>query len=417
MILYSNGQYRTERPPTEANKVIADDLASLSAEEREALRVILQQMDTSGNGAVLQQLDAQDYTRAPVDMETFVKDPYYLGATCDVLYDKWLKDLTSIFDHRYREVVFTGSIGSGKSFAASVGICRMLYELSLMVSPHRTFGIAPGSNISIVVFSVNAELAMKVAFENIVSKLQASPYFQEHFPFEVTKKELRFPNSIWVAPRATTDTSALGLNVVSAFLDEANFLPMKRAKNKIDTGQDKAEQIYNGLKRRMKSRFQKKGKLPGLLFIVSSKNTKENFTERLIAVSKNDPTFWVSDYSTWDVKPTDLYSGERFHVLGGNEQTPSRILTKEEAAEYTSKASILPDGCVLVSVPEEFRTDFEKDLEGSLRDMAGIATVSISPFIQRRDKILAAVENGRKTYGPTYRHPSSHFHRGVLRGW
>ncbi len=404
MIEFSNGKYRTIRPPAESSKVIQDDLASLTPAEREALKHMLKEMSGQGDARILKHLDSFDYKGELVDMRTFVKDEHFLGKTCDVLYDKWLEDLDAIFENRYREIVFTGSIGSGKSFAASVGICRMLYELSMLKNPHRTFGIAPGSNISIVVFSVNAELAMKVAFENIVSKLQASPYFQENFPFEVTKKELRFPNSIWVAPRATTDTSALGLNVVSAFLDEANFLPQKKVKNKIDTGGDKAEQIYNGLKRRMKSRFQKKGKLPGVLFIVSSKNTKENFTERLIAASKKDPTFWVSDYSTWDVKPSDLYSGEKFHVLVGNEQTPSRILTPAEGVEYSKPGSI-PDGCVLIEAPEEFRPDFEKDLEGAVRDMAGIATVSISPFIQRREKLLSAVELGRKAYGPSYRHP------------
>jgi len=51
---------------------------------------------------------------------------------------------------------------------------------------------------------------------------------------------------------------------------------------------------------------------------------------------------------------------------------------------------------VVIAVPEDFRSDFERDLEDSIRDLAGIATVSIAPFIQRRERIQAAADFGEK---------------------
>jgi intein/homing endonuclease len=295
------------------------------------------------------------------------------------------------------------SIGWGKTFLASIGICYILYQLSLMKNPQRSFGIAAGSYIDIVVFSVTEELAKKVAFDNIVGKIQASPYFQENFPFEVTKRELRFPNQIRVAPRATTDNSALGLNVMSALMDETDFMANNMKSKKIAqfATVDKAESIYNTIKRRMKSRFERQGKLPGIMFIVSSKNTRDNFTERLIQRSKNESTFFVRDYATWHVKPENYFNSGRFWVLVGNEQIPTRILTPEELEKYKDN---IPDNCVLIDIPEDFRREFENDLEGSVRDVAGIATVSVSPFIQRRDKITECLALYKQVY-PQGGHP------------
>lgn len=291
----------------------------------------------------------------------------------------------------------TGAIGIGKSFFCSIGLCRILYEISCLKDPHKTFGLAKDTNITLAAFSVNEELATKVVFENIKTKIMASPYFQEHFSFSATKKELRFPSSVWVAPRATTDTSALGLNVISAFMDEGNFLP-KRGK---DAGiVDHADVIYSSLKRRMKSRFERKGKLPGILFIASSKTTTEDFVSRRLREAKDDPSIFVRDYALWDVKPEN-YSTTKFKVMVGNESAPSKIL---EAGEETRLS--MPEGTLVIDVPEDFRHDFEANLEGSIKDLAGISVVSVSPFIQRREKLQDAVDADKKLLGP-HRHPFS----------
>lgn len=289
----------------------------------------------------------------------------------------------------------TGAIGWGKTFGVSIGVCYLIYLLSCMRDPHASFGIAPNSNITIACLSVNEQLATKVAYENIATKIEASPYFQENFPFEKTKKELRFPKKIWVAARATTDSSVLGLNVIGGFLDEANFMHQRGNKNdpRFDlVGQ--AENLYNAMQRRMKSRFERKGKLPGILFVVSSKQTANDFTAKRIRESKDDPTIFVRDYSLWDVKPDIYYSGDWFHVVVGNEQSPSRVLKEDEDPDLV--ATTINEGCVMVAVPSDYRHDFEKDLEGSIRDLAGVATVSVSPYIQRRDKIEAAIDHDRE---------------------
>jgi hypothetical protein len=272
-----------------------------------------------------------------------------------------------------------------------------------MKNPHRSFGLSADSNISIVGLSVSEQLATKVVFENIATKIRASKYFQEHFPFEYTKKEMRFPKHIWVAARASTDTSALGLNCVSALLDETNFMPKPnrnlRGAGSIDI-QDRAEILYATIQRRMKSRFARNGKLPGMIFLVSSKKTPDDFTARRIRESSKDPGVFVRDYSLWDVKPSN-YSEKVFYVLAGNEMVRSRIL---DDGEVDKIRATLSEGSVVINVPVDFRKDFERDLEGSIRDIAGtlITTepsdkvaliLSTSPSSKMRDRTISLPDN------------------------
>jgi hypothetical protein len=389
-IVDKDGRSISTQSDADEVEALRKQLEGLGEDEREALMLMLAELQDppeDGEKPLVELVSEAEFKHTPVDIETFVKDEYYLGNTCSTLYPQLMKDMKVLFGSgHYEEAILTGSIGWGKTFFASIGVCRVLYELSCLKNPHRSFGLATDSNIAIVCLSVNETLAMKVAFENIATKVKASPYFQENFPFKHTKKEFRFPNNVWLAARATTDTAALGLNVIGALLDETNFMDRGRAIDPRLGAVDHAELIYTGLMRRMKSRFGRQGRLPGKLFLVSSKKTKDDFTARRIAEARNVPAVFVRDYALWDVKPSDYHSSKTFTVLCGNDQVPSRVLSEDEAKK--TKGVSVADGCTLINVPEDFRFDFENDLENAIRDIAGVATVAISPFIQRREKLV-----------------------------
>lgn len=386
------------------------DIVPIGYEELKEIRAELGEVRARGLGSMFQCPKGQRLSRAKFGelVETFGYEGKYAWlAKSDLLWER----VESVADVGTRPVVdlsVPGThnfVGNGivvhNTFTASIAICRILYELSCMKDPHRAYGIAADSNISIVGLSVSEELATKVVFENIATKIDASPYFKEHFPYERTKKEMRFPGHIWVAARATTTNAALGLNVVAALIDEGNFMP-KGNDPRFDAV-DKAEILYNGLKRRLKSRFQELGRLPGAIFIISSKMTADDFTARRIKASTKDPHVFVRDYALWEVMPPGTYDGDVFWVLVGNEQTPSKILSPDEVDTFKEDK---PEGCVLVEVPEDFRPEFEADLEGAIRDIAGIATVSVSPYIQRREKIDEAVDNREHPFSEISYDPS-----------
>jgi len=211
------------------------------------------------------------------------------------------------------------------------------------------------------------------------------------------KKELIFPNKISINACATTDTSALGTNPVCAFMDEVNFLakPVRSVKSLPGIEDyDQAETIYNALKIRMKSRYERRGRLPGLLILVSSKQTVEDFVERRLneAVEQKDPSIYAVDTCLWEVRPDDFDLKNGFEVLCGNETTLSRIL---DPTEVEATKAHKPEGTLIIRVPAEFRPDFERNIERAIRDLAGLSTAAVHPFIQRREKIRDACKPGR----------------------
>jgi hypothetical protein len=57
----------------------------------------------------------------------------------------------------------------------------------------------------------------------------------------------------------------------------------------------------------------------------------------------------------------------------------------------------------VIEVPDDFRVDFENDLDGSIRDIAGISTLTVDQYIRNFSKVMSAVE--RSEEDPHRRHP------------
>jgi len=393
MIHEEQGRSWSEQTVDDLEELVAAEFHKLSPGEKELVlqmyaEALGEDLEHEGR-RVVDQIATAQYIREPVDMRTFILDPYYLGETCNVIFPQLLDDLIEVFDGQYSEVIFTGAIGTGKTFSCSIGICRMLYELSCLHQPQRAYGLSKEAPISIACFSANEELAKEVALKNVVGKIAQSPYFAEHFPFKITQKNIRFPNNVLVVSRATTPRGALGMNLIAGLIDEGNFLPVRKKKANDRFGAvNMAKDLYDSIKRRIHSRYGRAGKL----FLPSSKATHDSFIQQRIEAAKYDSTIFVRDYALWDVKPDD-YGPRRFYVLCGNEQVRSRILGEDEAVLIKENQ---PERTVLIEVPEDLRSEFTSDLEGSIRDLAGIATTAVSPFIQRRDKIHDMVDATRE---------------------
>lgn len=265
-------------------------------------------------------------------------------------------------------------------------LLRMLYECLCLRNPQRTYGLLPGAKIHFVILSATAKLAQKVVYESMIDYLRGSPYFQ-NVGFHPVKDEIRFPKNIRVMGGASSDKNVLGMNAFGGIIDETNF--RKKQKNQ-QLGQqnqpkDSAEAAYTSIVRRMKSRFITAGKVPGILCLLSSKNLQDDFTERRVKEAQNDPKVFYREYALWEVN-RDNFSSKTFRVLVGNEMMRSRILTAYECADGP------PQGCKIIDVPEDLRVDFERDINGAIRDIAGIATIAKEPFIAMREKIALMVD-------------------------
>lgn len=345
------------------------------------------------------------YHTQPVSMEQFIEDPYFLGDSCETLWPKLKQDVIDLFASPYREAILTGGIGVGKTFCASIAICRIIYELSCLVNPQKTFGLSSGTEIVIPLISKNLILAREVMKSAIDDKIKDSPYFQNHCAPNIKREYTLFPNNIRVTIGSYGSERILGANVICAFCDETNF-PPKTRKQQITTGFgqrvsaahfDIVEKVYRGLVRRIKSRFQKiGGDFPGMVLLASSAATVDSFTERKIRESKDDPSIFVRDHTPWTARP-EIFTGEWFYILCSASSLKARFINPEEYNKIDD-AYLKEHDAWIIEVPDVYRTDFETDMENALRDIAGISTQAISAFIQRLDAVDDCIDDRKHPF-------------------
>lgn len=322
-------------------------------------------------------------THEPVDVNRFMDDDYFLGLG-DQIYPEVRAAIKTIIEGGYIEALLMGAVGIGKSTLAQIVTAYHLYLLSCEKWPQAKFGLMPTSTIVIAMLNRSDYLAQQVTYGEFRSFMENVPYFNEHYPFIRDKKsEMEFPKGrVSIIASAAFNNKLLGMNIIGGCVDEMNFMQVvERSKQSREGGEfNQAKAIYNALVRRRKSRFATVGKMPGCLCMISSKGGPDDFTELRVkeVQTENDDLTYIWDKPQWDVVPADRFSGKKFFVEVGTERTNSRIIDDPSDA--------MP-GAKVLTIPVEMKIDFERDMEGSLRDFAGISTLSKRPFFYSRESI------------------------------
>lgn len=306
--------------------------------------------------------EKENYKERPVDIETFIEDDRYLGRIYGNggLFPYWKKLLKTIYPtplHTpYEEIILSCAIGAGKSSVTSVSMAYELYKLLCLKDPNKYYNLLEVDTIVFMLFAATQGTATDVNWGYLSNILATSPFFQEALDFKETKAlyiELTDKIGIQLGSRAT---KALGKAVLSAVLDEGNF----------GIVQDQVKDAYTAIMRRRGSRFKQGFRTPGIVWLISSPQTGNDFiNERIKKAQENKKVLIVDDVPIWDVKAEKIkYCGDTFPVFLGDEvQDPMILDSEEETMNYPAD--------LILRVPVEYRTDFESDLLDSIRDIAG----------------------------------------------
>jgi len=229
-------------------------------------------------------------------------------------------------------------------------------------------------------------------YKTCIKSITDVGYRKTYDVVEVPKTHSVFTNNILTSN--SQEFHVLGQDVFSMYMDEVNFMqdkvtaPNKAASMSEELGQ--AQEIYNAARSRIKSRYMRPGGyVPGMTFLLSSKTSKHSFLERHVQKVRHEieeKKVFLAEYALWEVKPQSLYVKPKFRVQLGNALHPSRILEEYETHK---------DGTEVIEVPGEFKEDFERNTERALREIAGRATVGISPLFRIKEPIIKCVD-GRK---------------------
>lgn len=344
-------------------------------------------------------------THAPVSIEEFLDSEEFIGATDLRLWPEvrtaiveankdWWKGMPTA-NH---EILLMGSTGSGKTEISKITTLYHLYLLSCLDSPQQYYGLPSATSIVFPIMAAKPHVTKRVIYDPLRHMVENIPYFQKHLrPSKLVESEMVFEEkNIRVTPSGVDADSILGEAVVGGIIDEINFMNvvLRSKKAEVTTGRagvyDQAQTVHSSMTRRVKGRFTKPGPKIGVVCTCSSTRYRGDFTDRRKkqAETNNEKGVYIYDKPQYEVKPQENFCGERFRLLVGNDIINDvRILKPEDTA---------PEGARVLHIPVEYEADFRADPHSALRDICGISTSSVSPFILRRFKIYEAIAAGEE---------------------
>jgi hypothetical protein len=318
------------------------------------------------------------YLRPRVPVGEFISNPDYVGPGTS-LWPEVSKAIIELCEGDYIESVLTGGIGTAKTTVALYALMYGLYELLNMADPHKELFLDSASEISMVFQSITGGTAKSIDYQRFRNMIERSPYFAKYHPHDKDLESvLQFERNIIVKPVHSLSTAAIGENVIGGMIDEVNFMQIiEKSSRATDQGvYDQASENYRAIARRRESRFMVKGNLPGMLCLVSSKRYPGQFTDKKQEEAKTNPKIYVYDKRVWDVKPPETFTGQWFDLFVGDLTRKPKFLTPEEAESVPEDDRHLVD-----KIPLEYKTQFEDDIYAALRDIAGVSTAALHPFI------------------------------------
>ena len=164
----------------EFNKSIIDQLPE---KEREYALSILSELGTSGISNSYKHLLLSDYEEIPVDIETFLTDPDYLGKGLIndegkfTVFPYWVDVLKKVFPDplqpsEYNTLALSGAIGLGKSFEAVLCGLYELYRMLCLKDPYLYYGLQPIDKITFAFMNITIDAAKGVAWDKCQQLLQ-----------------------------------------------------------------------------------------------------------------------------------------------------------------------------------------------------------------------------------------------------
>lgn len=376
-----------------------EELNNLSPQEKEMALKILSEYSNTGNSSTYNELLFSDYEEIPVDIETFLHEPRYLGKGLInqdgkfTVYPYWVDVLKDIFPDplkpaRYNTLALTGAIGLGKSFEAVLTGLYELYRMLCLKDPYLYYGLQPIDKISFALMNITLDAAQGVGWDKFQQLAQSSEWFMAHGTVSKSNNPIWSPGKKIELICGSLSRHIIGRAVWWCFFDEVSFQP----NSDVNKQKEKAKLLVNTASTRMQSRFMKGDKNPTLLVVASSKRTEQSYMETFIETKKKLDlgTTKVIDEPQWVIR-TDKNSDKKFKVAVGSKFLSSEVLPLDiNEAECNA---VRNRGYQIIEVPIGYYENFIEDIDVALTDIAGISTTSSNRYIS--GPRLAAIETTR----------------------
>lgn len=266
------------------------------------------------------------YKTNPVDVLTFIEDPYFLGSVYDNIFKIWKELAQEVypapFCKKYDEVILSCATRSGKSYVTTLLLMYEIYLITCLINPLKTYSV---SNIVFAILSKDNATAVSQVGGEIYKCLTQSPYFNDS-----TRDKLSFSKLDKDGVRITDDillkagssiSTVIGTDLYAGCLDEANAKPSNvSAENLVENRM----KLYQEMRDRRESSFSKAPKRTGLLLFTSSPTDEGDVLSEIIKDTEDNGIEGVlirDNIPRWEAREEDMEDYFEF-FLGSDTKDP-----------------------------------------------------------------------------------------------
>jgi hypothetical protein len=344
-------------------------------------------------------LDGEEFEEKPVDLQTFVTSPNFLGLPplSELQYTLIEKSsqvykestLIKLFGEEEgkrmakqtcTEVIAQLGKGSGKDYSSTIAVSYIVYLLLCLKDPATYYGKPPGDTIDILNIAINSQQANNVFFKGFKTRIDRSPWFAGKY--ESKASEMKFDKAITVHSGHSEREAWEGYNVIVVILDEISGFAIENT-----TGHDQAktaDAIYDMYRASVDSRFPDFGKVILLSFPRFKNDPIQKFYNSVIA--EKETVIRTHKFKMNDDLPDGIESNE-FEIDWEEDHIISYAIPKVYALKRPTW-EINPTRSI-----EDFKTSFYKNSLDALGRFACMPPEMIDAFFKSREKVEKAFNN------------------------
>lgn len=340
------------------------------------------------------------YKEYPVDIETFIHDPKYLGNIYHGnIFPIWEKLLKEVYPAplitRYDEIIISAATRSGKSTSSAISMLYEIYKLLCMVDPAGYYLGKSTGRLVIGLLSFSEDNIKKYV-KDIENGLTISPFFKDRVPKElsmsnITKGGTHITDNI-ILSAGSSETRLTGGDLFCCVADEANIKPKNAAE--ADFVSDRIK-MWDDVIDRKTATLSKAPAMSGILWMVSSPTENNDvINERIYQVNKNNNTERIKimdNISRWFAR--NEMSENTFEFFLGSDTKDPQLLEDVPDRENYVYGGIIEKGIdyvkyasgIVLLVPvtdlkgeEDYKAWFRDSTVHAIRNIAGRRTSSDS---------------------------------------
>ena len=313
------------------------------------------------------------YKTNPVDVLTFITDPYFLGSVYDTVFKIWKDMIQEIypapFCKKYDEVILSCATRCGKTYIGTFVAAYELYLLTTMINPIKTYSV---SNIVFALLSKDTSTAVSQIGGELFKVLTQSPYFKD-----TVKEKLSFSKLDKDGVRVTDDiifkagssiSTVIGTNLFYGIVDEMNAKPANVAAESLVENRMK---LYREMRDRRESSYSKAPKRTGMLMFTSSPTDEGDVLSEIIEDTKKNGIEGVlirDNIARWEAREEDM--DETFDFFLGSDTKDPCILD----GSIELKADEM-DRVIQIPNKVDYYNSFRSDPYLSIQNIAGRRTM------------------------------------------